>query len=279
MQAEQLSPQFNMSDGVRIFGKSLGSGPLHLLVHGLGGASVDFDPHLQWMSAYGTVVAIDLRGHGLSDHPEDSGAYSLHRMASDLVEVVDLLGLDLHCLIGHSMGGMVVRRAILDLGLPPQRLVLFNTTGGPLPRITPALADAGAEVLKKEGVPGFRSLMERLDPLGTPAAAHFRSTHPEYAAVQDWRWEHISAVMYATMISEIARLPDENARMSAIQCPTLIMVGEEDLPFVGPSNALAAAIPNARFVQLKDAGHQAQLHQPKEWERHVRELLESPARP
>src|SRR3954466_1658804 len=88
-------------------------GPGLLLIHGIGGAKEDFAHHLDALSARHRVVIFDHRGHGESDKPDDERAYSLDRMAADTACVADAH--DLHDLriLGHSMGGMVMRRFLL----------------------------------------------------------------------------------------------------------------------------------------------------------------------
>src|SRR6478672_1939682 len=94
-------------DGVRLAVEVAGQGPGLLLVHGFGGAKEDFSDHVPALARDHTVVVFDHRGHGASDNPTDPAAYSLERLAADIVHVADGAGLDTFRLLGHSMGGMV----------------------------------------------------------------------------------------------------------------------------------------------------------------------------
>ena len=47
--------------------------------------------------------------------------------------------------------------------------------------------------------------------------------------------------------------------------PTLVVVGEQDTPFLAPSRAMADAIPGAELVVLPDAGHSPQFEAPEAW--------------
>ena len=99
-----------------------------------------------------------------------------------------------------------------------------------------------------------------------PAHAGVR-THaaerPEYQAFQD-RWDALSEVMWAAMVVAIAGRTT-TSRLHAITCPTLVMVGETDAPFRGPSQAMADAIPHAELVVIPDAGHSPQFEAPDAW--------------
>jgi 3-oxoadipate enol-lactonase len=80
------------------------------------------------------VLAIDLRGHGLSDRP---GAYSFELMRDDVLGALDQLGLDGINLLGHSMGEAV---AYLIAEKEPGRifrLILENTPPWPWERAVP----------------------------------------------------------------------------------------------------------------------------------------------
>jgi pimeloyl-ACP methyl ester carboxylesterase len=98
-----------------------GSGPRHVgLVHGLGASAATWGPFVSQLTATGryTVTAVDLRGHGESPRAE---SYWVDDMAADLVETLPA-GLD--SVVGHSLGGAVLHRAVAGLG--PGRAVYLD---------------------------------------------------------------------------------------------------------------------------------------------------------
>lgn len=62
-------------------------------------------------------------------------------------------------------------------------------------------------------------------------------------------------------------------RLGEITCPTLIIVGEEDRPFLAPADELAAGIPQARRVTIAHAAHSPQHENPEAWFAAVRAHL------
>ena len=56
-----------------------------------------------------------------------------------------------------------------------------------------------------------------------------------------------------------------------IVCPTLVLLGEFDLVFLGPSEILAREIPDVRHVILKGIGHMTAIEDP---ERTAEEILD-----
>jgi pimeloyl-ACP methyl ester carboxylesterase len=59
-----------------------------------------------------------------------------------------------------------------------------------------------------------------------------------------------------------------------IDVPTLVLVGENDKPFLGASDYMAKKIPGAQKVVLAGAGHAANIDQPAAFDAAVRAFLE-----
>ena len=64
-------------------------------------------------------------------------------------------------------------------------------------------------------------------------------------------------------------------RLAGVTCPTLVIVGEQDRPFIKPSRRMAETIPGAKLEVLADAGHSPQFESPDEWFRAVLPFLDS----
>jgi len=106
---------------MRLTTTTTGTGPRHVgLVHGLGASAATWGPFIERLAATGryTVTTVDLRGHGESARAE---SYSVDDMASDLVESLPP-GLD--SIVGHSLGGVVLYRAVARLA--PSRAVYLD---------------------------------------------------------------------------------------------------------------------------------------------------------
>ena len=250
-----------------------GSGPGLLLVHGHGGAKEDFADHIERLAQCHTVVTFDHRGHGKSDQPTEPGAYSLARMRADAWAVADAVGLERFRVLGHSMGGMVARRMPLEQPERIEALVLMDTSHGPVPALVPELIEAAANIGLVEGKEALKLLLDTAGALETTAYRRLLVDRPGYREFQDRKWAETSVVMWCTMACEIARQPDDLPMLRDISCPTLVIVGELDEPFVGVSAAMAGAIPGARLAPLADAGHSPQFEAPDRWIGTLEEFL------
>jgi pimeloyl-ACP methyl ester carboxylesterase len=88
-----------------------------LLVHGYTGSKENFLPVLEPLAAAGRiVVAVDLRGQYQSPDAADRSGYSAAALAADLLAMAGAVADDsagVH-LVGHSMGGLIAREAVLE---------------------------------------------------------------------------------------------------------------------------------------------------------------------
>jgi len=93
-------------DGVALCFTEAGSGtPPLLFVHGWTCDRSFFNPQFEHFCRSHRVVAVDLRGHGASDKPEQD--YTMAAFADDLAWLCEQIGLHKPVVVGHAMGGLV----------------------------------------------------------------------------------------------------------------------------------------------------------------------------
>jgi pimeloyl-ACP methyl ester carboxylesterase len=123
-------------DGVALFYEDAGRGaPPLVFVHGLGSDHTCFAPQLSHFRRDHRVVAIDLRGHGQSDAPQQG--YTVAGLADDLSWMAYELGLYQPVLIGYDLGGIIavecaVRCPQLPAGIVAVDAPIVPTTESPL---------------------------------------------------------------------------------------------------------------------------------------------------
>jgi pimeloyl-ACP methyl ester carboxylesterase len=126
-----------------------------------------------------------------------------------------------------------------------------------------------------EGMTELKRIMDAFQPLGTPAYEQMVAENPGYVEFNDRKWAALSAVMWATMGREIRDQPDELPALTAVTCPTLVIVGEQDQPFLRVSRETVATIPGAELVVIPDAGHSPQFENPVAWINALEGFLDS----
>lgn len=104
-------------DGVMLAYEEVGIGaPPLLLVHGFGGNHTNLAPQFEYFRHSHRVVAVDRRGHGQSDKPEQ--AYTVAGFADDLAWLCRELGLYKPVVVVHSMGAIGLELAARYPELP-----------------------------------------------------------------------------------------------------------------------------------------------------------------
>jgi lipase len=123
-----------------------GDGPDPVVcLHGITAQHRAFTPAARRVAQLRGLVGVDLRGRGDSDKP-DAG-YGLEAHASDVLRVLDHLGLEDAVLAGHSMGGFVAMKAALMFPDRVRALVLLD---GGWPRVETPSQEATTEVQERE---------------------------------------------------------------------------------------------------------------------------------
>ena len=104
-----------------------------LLIHGYTGSKENFLPILEPLAAAGrTVIAADLRGQYQSPHAASRAEYAADAMAADVLALADAMPRDgggVH-LVGHSMGGLITRDAVLQRATGFLSLTLLGSGPG-----------------------------------------------------------------------------------------------------------------------------------------------------
>jgi pimeloyl-ACP methyl ester carboxylesterase len=111
-----------------------------VMLHGWGASLYTFRHAMTALPERGLrVIAVDLRGYGLSDHPRTHGSFTLDAYMSDLISLLDVLALPRPALVGHSMGGAIALHLALREPHRVRALALVNPVGlVPIPIVHPA---------------------------------------------------------------------------------------------------------------------------------------------
>lgn len=94
---------------VRAIERGSAQAPPVVFLHGWGCSAYIFRDNLPAISAAGfRAIAVDLKGHGLSDKPRDKKEYSIESLVDHIREILDALDIHRARLVGHSMGGALI---------------------------------------------------------------------------------------------------------------------------------------------------------------------------
>jgi 3-oxoadipate enol-lactonase len=240
--------------------------PVVTLAHPLGATLALWDAQVGALLPRHRVLRYDVRGHGASEVPP--GPYTLEQMADDLRALLDRLGIAETAFVGLSMGGLIgMSAALAD---PPRitRLVLCDTTARYGPAVEPMWHER-MRVAESEGM--TETLIERTMEIWFTAA--FRAERREAVDRVRGMLRATDPAGYAAAIRAIGFV-DLTDRISAIRCPTLVIVGEKD-PGTPPAMArvLHERIAGSRLLVLPGAMHCSALESAEEFNRALVEFL------
>lgn len=251
-------------------GAGADAGPTLVLLHGIGSNAGSWTDQLAGLADIRKVVAWDAPGYGDST-PVAPPRPTAAAYADRLARFLDGLDLDRIALLGHSLGALVAGTFAAGWPGRVERLLLANAALGhrtdpaaPLPPPAQArlddLATLGPTGLAAKRAPRLLSVAATRAQVARARAA-MAEIHPDG---------------YRQAVAMLAQ-GDLVADAGAVAVRTLVLSSSEDsvTPPAG-SRALAAAMPNARYREIPDAGHLSYLERPAAFNAAVREFLSAP---
>lgn len=233
--------RYLLREGVQLACEDAGSGrPALLCLHGNSCNHKFFHPQIQEFQASHRVVALDMRGHGLSDAPR--GSYTFAGMADDCAWVCKELGLEQVVVLGHSMGGAVAAEMIRAQPDLVQAVALLDSTLLPDPpllkKVLPPLI---SELASKDHLQGLRDFV---DPLFAPSDSR---------ELRHWVWQEMSRTAgHVTLALFEEFLNWRDKATPHITQPFLYVAG---FRWRVNQGSLAKVCPQVRTTQIKESGH------------------------
>ncbi|XOV83138.1 MAG: alpha/beta fold hydrolase [bacterium] len=251
-----------MSPGLQTAYNDIGQGEVFVLVHGFTGSKLDFQDQLPWFADEHRVIALDQRGHGESSN---LGPYSINQATTDLLGFLDGMGIERCHLLGHSLGGMVALRALLDAPTRFISAILMDTAPYGLTLypekirtvLNQKVAEKGCATLLEgmQGQPQSPAAQRGIDYLG--AAEHWRRIRTKL--------EQMDPAAFTQLGLSIAQQAPVTDQLSELRLPVSVVVGEKDRPFITPARLMHKKLPNSRLVLIDKAGHCPQYENPEAW--------------
>lgn len=247
-------------NGAQLWYSRSGRGPDVVFIHGAGGNHLVWFQQLAAFSPHYRCLVYDARGWGLS-----RGAMSVARwtLGTDLLALLDHLGIERAHFVAHSMGGRAVAGIIR---LAPERIrsiVFSGTNGGVANDRIRALQD---ELRAARGDGGLRA---------HALAPGFDEREPALAAL----YRQLNAINPPRPRGLLGRPPPSyrgsmHEAINALGVPVLFIVGELDR-ITSPEliREAASLVPGSELVVIPGAGHSAYFERAEEWNAHVLDFL------
>lgn len=228
--------------------------PALLLSNSLGTDHTMWDAQVQALAQHFFVVRYDTRGHGRSDAPP--GPYQLVQLGSDVLELMDKLGLAQVDFCGLSMGGVVGQWLGIYAGQRLRKLVLCNTA----PKIGTAEGwNTRAAAVRVNGLDALAdSAYERWFTGG------FVQQHPQLVQSMTEVLRKGSPEGYAACCEALAAA-DLRHDIARITNPVLVIAGAQDpVTTEADARAMQASLPDA-CVAVLPASHISNVEVPQQF--------------
>ena len=230
------------------------------------------------------VISMDMRGHGRTVVNGQPYGFDVATMANDFGALADSLGLDRFHILSHATGGMAAVRYAMTTSKRLLSLMLTDTGSATAPEMPgqegqvvldpEAQREAfvmGAEARKVTSVEDWMNYVK-----SEPGPFLFKmDEHPDKErmwGIYEGFLRRSDPVAIGNFMLSFYADPDPMIEgLRQISCPTLILLGEFDLVFLGPSEIMAREIPDNRHVILNGIGHMTAIEDP---ERTAREILD-----
>jgi 3-oxoadipate enol-lactonase len=270
------------TNGVVTFYEDSGEGPEVVFIHGYGGDLRLWDGQVPPLIDAGfRVIRYDARGHGRSMIAPDG--YTYENYSADLRDLLDRLNVErpateslevgaVH-LVGLSMGGGIALQFALDYPTRATSLTLVDST---LPGFTYGEDAAGR----------IEALMVAVRTQGAHAALEsVYLQHPFFDGIRQVpeQFQFVREIVLGFQAPDMHEggrppgyRPDLTGRLGDLAAPTLIILGEHDIPdFHLIASVLAENIPRARLETIRGCWHLPPIEKPDEFNRLLVDFLKT----
>jgi pimeloyl-ACP methyl ester carboxylesterase len=223
-------------NGLHMYYETFGSGaPLVLLHGGMLTIDLNFASLIPTLAQTHTVVGVEMQGHGRTANIDREITYP--NLASDIVALLDHLGIERAAVLGHSMGGGVALELAVSHSDRVSAIVPISASvskdGMHPDLLDPSTFETSPIMPTAQDFADFKEAYQRLSP------------HPEQF---DTFLMSLSA-----MDSDFAGWTDE--QLAAISCPVLIVQGDTDFTLIAHAGVMLAKIPGSALAVVPATTH------------------------
>ncbi|MCP4753578.1 MAG: alpha/beta hydrolase [Proteobacteria bacterium] len=232
------------------------------------------------------VISMDMRGHGrtvMDGHPY---GYDAATMGNDFGMLADELGIDRFHILTHATGGMAGVRYAMTASERIISMMATDTGSATIPDMPVENPDLDPDEARKayfEGVNAIRHLSadDRIAySRANPGPFLFKmDEHPDkermWKIYEDFVRRSDSVAVSDFMLSFYSDPNPMVEGLRQIKCPTLVLLGEFDIVFLGPSEIMAREIPDVRHVVMEGVGHMTAIEDSERTIKELQDFLET----
>lgn len=218
-------------DNLELYYEELGAGRPLVLLHGFGACSQNWHPFTAALSKHYRLIVVDLRGHGYSTNPDNT--FTHRDAASDVLQLLDKLGVAEFSAMGMSTGGMALLHMATRQPARIESMVLISATSHFPDQARAIMRRASFETMPPDVREMYRECAKRGDAQIRQLIGQFNALHQSH---DDMNFTAQS--------------------LSGIQARTLIVHGDRDQFFpVEIAVSMFRAIPGAELWVVPNGDH------------------------
>ncbi len=252
-------------DGTKLYYEETGSGAPLVFCHEFAGDYRSWESQVRYFSRRFRVITYNARGYIPSDVPGSPDSYSMDIAVSDLVSVLDHLGIEKAHVCGFSMGSFTALFFAMHHAHRARSATLVGCGYG---------AEKGWDEIHK------RNFFEMADALEDPLRADDASarysrgaTRVQFMLKDPRGWKEFAdqfaalstkgrAMNLKHVVAARPSILDFEAEFKDMNVPVLIMTGDEDEQTLMPGVFMKKHIPTAGLCVLPRIGHSLNLEEP-----------------
>ena len=273
--------QIALSGGTVLHALEAGTGQPLIMIPGWSQSAAEYGRNIEELAKGRRVIALDMRSHG--DSPDMAHGHRIQRLAKDLREVIEALGLDSVDVLGHSMGSSIIW-SYLDLFGPDRLRRLVIVDQAPMVAALPGWDEAtkktyGCLLPDVQAVAGFCDVVRSTATVeGTMGILKgmFTASFPEadlrWIAEENLKMPRASA---ADLLFDHC-LNDWRDVIQETRLPTLVVGGRKSIFSAESQEWIAAVNPNATasiYEEHEGGGHFMFYENPRRFNAEVSAFL------
>jgi len=243
-----------------------GQGEPLLLIHGIFVSRATWHLQIDNFARKHRVITCDLRGHGESSVSSDP--YSVALFASDMIALLDALGLERVACCGHSFGGMVAQELALSYRDRVNKLILVESSYG----FSSTPWEAGLTTIIHTC---FNQLLRPEDRVKLVAGYFGMLSGQVETYIEAQGKQHLQNVANFQNILQASLSFNSRWRLHQLACPTLLLLGQYfHVPWIHfHTYEMLWRIRQARLKYISQAGHVLNWDNPAEFNQTITHFL------
>jgi pimeloyl-ACP methyl ester carboxylesterase len=253
------------NDGVALSVADVGDGEPIVFLHEFSGNRLSWAPQVASLSRHYRCITFSARGYPPSQVPDSINMYAQDRAAADVVDVMDAIGVANANIVGLSMGGFAALHVAMRNPEKVRALVVAGCGYGAKSSEQSSFAVTVTSEADHAQDIGMAAYARELANSSYARLLRAKSEHA-WREFEEQLAVHSLTGMTMTLRGVLARRPslwDMEQQLAKVGQPTMLVIGDEDLPCLDPNLFMKRTLPDCALAIMPRTGHLPNLEEPE----------------